>query len=240
VIKTSATTLTEAAAQRLNAEAGAGIYACLSVSDTGTGIPPEVLPRIFEPFFTTKEVGKGTGLGLASVFGIMKQHHGGIEVNNRPGKGATFSVYFPALAAPVAKAVSAAEKAPVRGGTETLLLVEDEPTMRKLTRRLIERQGYRVLEAANGPEALEVWQKHREAVALLLTDLVMPAGLSGLELASRLLTEKPGLKVIFMSGYSQEAVQGGPELLASQSFIQKPFAPGQLLKTLRTSLDKAA
>ena len=237
IVETTAATLDEASVQRLDAEAGPGDYVCLSVSDTGTGIPPEALPKIFEPFFTTKDIGKGSGLGLASVFGIVKQHKGCIEVDNRPDKGVTFKVYFPALASPVIKTGSAAVQPPRLRGKETILWVEDEQTLRHLTSRALEQYGYRVLEAANGPEALEIWKKLPKSVNLLLTDLMLPEGLSGLELAKRLKSEKPDLKVIYVSGYSLDAIQGGLELKAGQNFIQKPISPEPLLRTLRQTLD---
>ena len=237
IVETTAATLNTSAAERLGAEAGPGDYVCLSVCDTGTGIPPEAFPKIFEPFFTTKDIGKGTGLGLASVFGIVKQHKGCIEVDNRPGRGVTFKVYFPALAAPVIKTESAADPASIFHGSEIILLVEDDSSMRMLTRRILEQHGYRVLEAGNGVEALPVWRQNRESVDLLLTDMVLPAGLSGLELARCLHAEKPGLKVLYMSGYSLDAIEGGLELKAGQNFIQKPFSFELLLRNLRQALD---
>ena len=171
---------------RLNPDAAPGRYVWLSVSDTGGGIPPEVLPRIFDPFFTTKDPGKGTGLGLATVFGIVKQHHGWIKVVSEPGRGAKFQIFIPASGATSKARVGAATQPQPRGGTETILLAEDEPSVRAVTRRLLEHCGYRVLEAANGAEALQVWQQHPASVALLLTDIVMPGGMTGLQLARRL------------------------------------------------------
>ena len=237
IIETSKATLDAAAARRLDAEAVLGDYACLSVSDTGTGIPPEALPKIFEPFFTTKDIGKGSGLGLSSVFGIVKQHKGCIEVDNRPGRGVTFKVYLPTLAVVAAELGLVIDRPAIRGGTETILLVEDEDTMRKLTRQILEQHGYRVLESVNGVEALEIWRKHSELVKLLLTDVIMPEGISGSELASRIQAEQPGLKVVYMSGYSLDAIEGGLDLGAGRNFIQKPFAPEPLLRTLRQTLD---
>jgi two-component system cell cycle sensor histidine kinase/response regulator CckA len=215
-----------------------GRYACLSVSDTGTGIPPEILPRIFEPFFTTKDVGRGTGFGLASVFGIVKQHRGWIEVDNRPGEGVTFRVNFPILPTPVREAVPAARPASIRGGSETILLAEDESAVRNLICRVLERHGYTVLVAGNSQEAIQLWQQHREAVALLVTDIIMPEGLSGRELAARLQTEKAALKIVYISGYNAEFSKDElVDLGKGINFLQKPFGGRQLLETVRQSLD---
>ncbi len=212
-----------------------GRHVWLSVTDTGSGISPEVLPRIFEPFFTTKGAGKGTGLGLATVFGIVKQHRGWIEVNSEPGQGANFQIYLPASdAAAPEKAVAVAKP---DGGTETILLVEDDPVVRAAARTLLELHGYTVLEAASGDEALPVWEKAGAAVALLLTDLVMPGEMSGQQLARKLQSARPELKVIFTSGYSAEIAGKGIELRGGENFVQKPFPPNQLLQTLRRSLD---
>ncbi|SPE59972.1 putative Histidine kinase [Verrucomicrobia bacterium] len=175
---------------RLHPDTQPGRYACLSVSDSGTGIPPEVLPHIFEPFFTTKESGKGTGLGLATVFGIVKQHQGCIEVANNPTCGARFDILLPLSEATSALPGCAAKSPKSIGGTETILLVEDEPAVRLLTRRTLERHGYRTLEAGNGEEAIAIWQEHRGEVALLLTDLVMPEGMTGQQLARRLQADR--------------------------------------------------
>jgi len=237
LIETSAATLTEADAQRLKAEGGPGAYICLSVSDTGTGIPPEVVSKIFEPFFTTKDVGKGTGLGLASVFGIVKQHKGGIDVDNRPGKGVTFRVYLPTHTASATPPRLTANQPRIRGRAETILLVEDEPSLRKLMIRLLECHGYQVLPAANGVAALELWRQQRDAVALLCTDMVLPEGMSGSELAGHLRAEKPELKVLYVSGYSRDAVENRLNLSAGETFMQKPFLPEQLLETVHRCLN---
>ena len=217
-------------------EAVPGHFVCLAVSDTGSGIPPEILPRIFEPFFTTKTEGKGTGLGLATVYGIVKQHQGWIQVVNRPSQGVTFRVFLPASATPMETA-SSDTKFRARRGTETILLVEDEPGLLKVTRAILVRQGYRVLTATNGPEALSLWREHRGTVALLLTDLVMPGGMSGQELGRQLRADQPQLKVIFSSGYSAEIAGRELPLHRGENFLQKPYAPGQLLKVVRQSLD---
>lgn len=214
-----------------------GRYVWLSVSDTGTGIPPEILSRIFEPFFTTKEPGKGTGLGLASVFGIVKQHRGWIKAYSEPGQGANFQIFLPASAT-TPKALDLATLPPQpRGGTEIILLVEDEARVRTLTRLVLERAGYQVLEAPHGVLALQVWEREAGRVDLLLTDIVMPEGLSGRQLAQQLQQRKPKLKVIFTSGYSAEIAGRELKLEEGQNFIQKPCSPAQLLQTVRHCLD---
>jgi two-component system cell cycle sensor histidine kinase/response regulator CckA len=221
---------------RLNHEAKPGRYVCLDVADTGAGIPPEVLPRIFEPFFTTKEKGKGTGLGLATVFGIVKQHSGFIKVESEPNQGAHFQIFLPAIAAPVPIAKSVNQSKVCRG-TETVLLVEDEELLRTLARTVLERNGYSVVEAANGVEALNLWDQCRERVQLLLTDVVMPAGVSGYQLANVLQHDKPRLKVLFVSGYSPQTAHWKGELKVGENFLNKPFSPDRLLETVRQRLD---
>ena len=168
-----------------------GRYVSLRVTDTGSGISPENLPRIFEPFFTTKQPGKGTGLGLSTVFGIVKQHCGWIRVESEVGRGTTFQVFLPAAEETVEPRAAEIVKAEPMSGTETILVVEDEPSLRMLTRAVLEPQGYRVLEAANGVDALRVWEEHQGSVQLLLTDIMMPEGISGLELAARLREYSP-------------------------------------------------
>ncbi len=234
-IATSAQTLNAEQARSLP-DAAPGRYVCLSVSDTGTGIAPEVLPRIFEPFFTTKEVGKGTGLGLATVFGIVKQHQGWLTVQSELGQGTTFQVGFPACVA--VTAAGPAAKAVLRGGTETILMAEDDDAKRQLVRLTLERFGYRVVEATSGVHALALWPEHRSTVALLLTDLVMPGGVSGQQLSARLRADNARLKVVFMSGYSADLAGRELRLEPGQSFLQKPFAPQLLLETVRRALDE--
>ncbi len=228
--------IVSAAEAATNSEVAPGRYACLRVSDTGGGIPPEALPRIFEPFFTTKEVGKGTGLGLATAFGIIKQHHGWIQVDNQPGTGVTFQIYLPMILAPAVGVNELVAPSPA-AGTETILWVEDEAAVRKATRQVLERHGYRVLEAASGVEALAVWPEHRGAIALLLTDLMMPGGLGGMELARQMRLDSPRLKVIFTSGYSAEIAGQELQLQCEESFLQKPFTPNHLLEVIRQRLD---
>jgi PAS domain S-box-containing protein len=238
LITTEAASVDEAGAQT-NREARAGEFACLTVSDTGTGIAPEHLQRIFEPFFTTKDVGKGTGLGLATVYGIVEQHQGWIEVSSRLGEGTTFKIFLPAIPAPAEKAAAAPAEAELRGGAEAILLVEDDEPVRRITRRVLERYGYTIWEASTAREAREVWRSHREEVALLLTDIVMPEGVTGRDLAEELRKDRPGLKVVFMSGYSAEVVGKDTEFFrrTRSRFVQKPCSPGTLVQTVRQCLD---
>lgn len=221
-------------------EARAGEFVVLSVADTGAGIAPEHLPHIFEPFFTTKEPGKGTGLGLATVYGIVKQHQGWIEVASQPGQGTTFKVFLPATPRSEVPAQQPNALPPVPTGSETILVVEDESAVRQLTRRLLQSYGYKVEEAASGREALELWSGKLDKIDLLLTDMVMPHGLNGRDLAEKLLCKKPSLRVLFMSGYTGDNYNTSPEKLArlGHRFIQKPFSPRDLLKTVRACFDE--
>jgi two-component system cell cycle sensor histidine kinase/response regulator CckA len=224
---------------RMHPEARRGEFACLTVSDTGSGIAPEHIARLFEPFFTTKESGKGTGLGLATVYGIVKQHLGWVEVASRPGAGSTFKVFLPATQKPmVVRAESGPEAAP-RGGTETILLVEDDLPVQLLTRRALEAFGYRVLEASSGPEALEIWRQRAGEIDLLLTDNVMPGGIVGRSLAEMLRKDRPGLKVIYISGYSpdQPGKQAKPRSKHGTEFLQKPYRSTLLMESVRRCLD---
>jgi nitrogen fixation/metabolism regulation signal transduction histidine kinase/ActR/RegA family two-component response regulator len=230
--------LFDAARVETHPDARVGRFVRLRVSDTGTGMDAATLSRIFEPFFTTKEVGKGTGLGLATVYGIVKQHDGWVEVNSEPGKGSTFDVFFPASEE---NAVSGeneiAGAAMVAGGTETILLVEDEKILREMARDLLMDYGYQILEASTGREALEVWRQSAREIDLVLTDMVMPEGISGVDLAERLLADRPNLKIIFTSGYSSTEL--GAELLARSQvrFLQKPYTHLTLAKLVRDCLD---
>jgi PAS domain S-box-containing protein len=237
IIETAHEDIDAATARRI-VDAVAGRYAVLRVTDTGTGIPADVLPRIFEPFFTTKGPGHGTGLGLATVFAIVKQHRGWIEVDSAIGRGTSFTIRLPALSE--AAAVPSAEPptgAP-RGGTETILLVEDDDQVRRLIRTALLRNGYRVLIADSGDQALQVWQAHDTSISMLVTDLVMPGRVTGMELSRRLRTEAPGLKVIFTSGYSPDTAGREIELRSGENFIQKPFATDRLLDMIRRALDQ--
>ncbi len=214
-----------------------GNFVRLSFHDTGSGIAPELLPRIFEPFFTTKDVGKGTGLGLATVHGIVEQHHGWIEVESQPGNGTTFHIHLPRLADQGQIQAATQLAVQVRGGHETILLVEDDPSVRVLVVHALERYGYRVIEADSGVAALGIWRQQGGAVDLLLTDMVMPEGVSGRQLAEQLRVEKPGLKVIYMSGYPRETAGHGLKLREGVNFLQKPCAILKLAQTVRDCLD---
>lgn len=223
---------------RVNQEARPGRFLCLRVSDNGSGIPPEVLPRIFEPFFTTKPVGKGTGLGLATVYGIVKQHQGWMEVQSEQNKGTTFQIFIPFKeeAAPAPEDLSK-EKSPRSIGDETVFVVEDEETVRSTVTTVLQMYGYEVIVAGTGVEALEIWKERKHEVDLLLTDVVMPDGLTGLELAKRLLVEKPELKIIYTSGYSRDITTSQSPFLIGQHFLAKPYQSSALLRTVRESLD---
>lgn len=218
-------------------EARAGEFICLSVADTGCGIPPENLRRIFEPFFTTKEVGKGTGLGLATVYGIVKQHEGWIEVSSQPGHGACFEVFLPALYPAVVAPAPQPVQRSVRGGSETILVVEDEAPVREVVCALLTAYGYRVIEARSGAQALQLWGQSHPEIDLLLTDLVMPERVSGRQLAERLLAECPGLKVIFTSGHSAEVLGKDFVLQPGLMYLQKPYRPDKLAQAVRDALD---
>ncbi len=218
-------------------DARAGSFVCLSVSDTGCGIESENLPRIFEPFFTTKEVGKGTGLGLATVYGIVKQHQGWIEVDSHMGRGTTFRIFIPRSCANSTCAEKPTTAINVKGGSESILLVEDENPVRELVARVLERYGYKVLQAGTGAEALEIWRRSKGDIKLVLTDLVMPNNMNGRELAERMWAETPGLKVIFTSGYSADIVGKDFKLEPDLNFLQKPYQPQTLALTVRRCLD---
>ena len=239
VIETTGVQLDEFSAAQ-SAQARPGSFVCLSVGDSGGGIPPEVLPRIFEPFFTTKDVGQGTGLGLATVFGIVQQHKGWIDVHTEAGQGTTFKIYLPRLVGMSDKLIAQKLLATVPTGKETILLVEDETPLRASVNLTLTHLGYRVLEAATGNQALKIWQKKRDNISLLLTDLVMPDGLNGKDLAQRLLQDKPELKVIYMSGYSAEVVGRDFPLAEDVNFLTKPFPAHKLARIIRDSLDKSA
>jgi two-component system, cell cycle sensor histidine kinase and response regulator CckA len=211
--------------------------AVIRVIDTGTGIPEDCLSRIFDPFYTTKDAGKGSGLGLATAFGIIAQHGGRIMVSSRVGTGTTFEVILPLAVWKPAPEVTARQSAAPRGGTETILLVEDEPAVRLLTRTILERAGYRVIEAANGADGFRVFQDSGERIDLALTDVVMPDGMSGKELADRLLKIEPALRVIFTSGYSVDFSGRKLSLNDGQSFLQKPATPEEILDAVRRALD---
>jgi PAS domain S-box-containing protein len=212
-----------------------GDYAMLAVTDTGVGMSAETQSHIFEPFFTTKGVGKGTGLGLATVYGIVKQSDGFIWVNSELRLGTSFKIYFPRVEAALDDSGSPRPPEAAVGGSETVLLVEDEAPVRALARKLLERLGYKVLEAGEGTAALETARRHAGPIHLLLTDVVMP-GLSGVDLAARVAALRPDTKVLFMSGYTDDATVRHGLAQEGGHFLQKPFTPDALARKLREAL----
>ncbi len=235
-VATEALVLEESAA-RLIPQARPGTFACLTVSDTGIGIAPDILPRIFEPFFTTKEVGKGTGLGLATIYGVMQQHDGWISVESSLGGGSTFRAYFPLLRLFVPVTNQSSHPA-IRGGHETILFVEDETSVRKMGEIALAGLGYRVITAVDGMDGLQLWQLHQHEIDLVLTDLVMPGGVNGRELAERLKADRPTLRVIFTSGYSHEVAGQELRLEEGRNFLPKPYDMVGLARIIRASLDE--
>jgi len=215
-------------------EAQPGNFVCLTVSDTGTGIYPEYLPRIFEPFFTTKEAGKGTGLGLATVYGIVKQHQGWIDVSSQLGCGTAFKIFLPASVSDVVEKRGSPTPLPPAVGHEKILLVEDDVDVRMIARNVLEASGYHVWEASDGLEALNIWKANAPQIDLLLTDVIMPGGLNGRELADRLQGERPGLKVILMSGYSPDRLG---TIRMYNRILSKPFSLEDLTQAVRSCLD---
>jgi two-component system, cell cycle sensor histidine kinase and response regulator CckA len=221
-----------------NPQMRVGRFVRLSLSDTGKGIPPEVLTRIFEPFFSTKPAGQGTGLGLAAVQGIVKQHHGWLDVQSQVNQGTTFHIYLPVWAEEQPSQTSPAhDHAEPAGARETILVVDDEPDLRDLISQVLETDGYRVLLAGSSAEAIDQWSKRRGNIQLLLTDMVMPDGLTGRKLADRLQSEDPHLRVIYTSGYT--AGLPGTELanVDERNFLPKPYRPNTLLRVVRECLD---
>jgi len=214
----------------------AGPHVMLEVRDTGEGMTPEVMSQVFDPFFTTKEPGKGTGLGLAMVYGIVKQSGGYITVESEPDVGTALALYFPRLGESPSRGQSPPEAAESMGGTETILLVEDEAMVRSLASRVLGSLGYRVLEAADAQQALRIAQEVRAPIDLLLSDVVMPR-LGGRELARLLSGTRPGIRVLLMSGYSDDAVLRQGALEPGQGFLQKPFTPATLSARVREVLD---
>ena len=213
-----------------------GKYALLTVADTGHGMDAQTKARIFEPFFTTKEVGKGTGLGLATVYGNVGAHGGHIDVQSTVGRGTTFRVLWPQAVGPVKPGSDHSIDVAVRGGTETILLVEDEEAVRGLAAKVLASYGYRVVEARDGAEAEQIGRRAEEYLHLLLTDVVMP-GISGLELATRLGPLRPKMKVLFMSGYADDAITRRGVLAEDAAFLQKPFPAEVLARRVREVLD---
>jgi CheY-like chemotaxis protein len=217
-----------------------GEYVLLSVSDTGIGMSKEVQTHIFEPFFTTKEQGKGTGLGLSTVFGIVKQNGGHVFVYSESGQGTIFKIYFPRTKEPLDTGKRRTKRdrriSDLPRGSETVLLAEDEPAVRDLAARVLRRQGYTVLEASNGVEALKLTEKHVEEIHILLTDTVMPK-MSGEALAEQFCKLRPSSKILFTSGYSDKVVMFKEAMEVDIDFLQKPFSAVELARKVRSVLD---
>jgi PAS domain S-box-containing protein len=241
-VATSLAVFDEATA-RDHLEARPGLFVCLTAVDTGCGMSPEVLGRIFDPFYTTKEVGKGTGLGLSTVHGIVQQHAGWIEVASEVGKGSTFKVFLPAWEAESQAGKTAGaggDSKSHRGSGEAVLIVEDEGIVREAARLTLERGGYRVFEAGDGPEALAVWERCPIHIDLLVTDMVMPHGVSGAALAKVLQSRDPRLCTLYISGYSPDMIREDLRLTHGVNFLRKPYDPPTLLKAVKTCLDRKA
>lgn len=216
----------------------AGEYVLLAVSDTGQGMDGDTMQHVFEPFFTTKEVGKGTGLGLSTVYGIVRQSGGHIQVYSEPGVGATFKIYFPRADGPTTSPTAANNGVQaLPKGFETILLVEDDAAVRAVTRGILEKSGYAILEASNGEQALQIIERHTLPIHLLLTDLVMPQ-MSGRPLVEQAMALRPTLKVVYMSGYTDDAVVRHGVLTAQMDFLQKPFTALKLAQKVREVLDR--
>jgi CheY-like chemotaxis protein len=243
LVLTTSQQMLEPVSSVLNPEARPGHYVCLTVADTGCGMDATTLSHMFEPFFTTKEPGKGTGLGLATVYGIVKQHQGWVVVESQLGQGTTFTLFLPSGVKPAQAVPPAQPGAPALAnsamslGDETILVVEDEPALRELVVNVLELCGYRILQACTGVEALKVWEKHKNEIDLLLTDMVMPEGISGRQLAERLQAEDPALKVIYTSGYSPGMAGKDIALLEGFNFLAKPYPPSRLANVVRECLD---
>jgi len=236
VVQTSVTSIGESdAAGRVGLAPGR--YACMKISDTGVGMPGEVIDRAFEPFFTTKPKGEGTGLGLATVYGIITQARGYVQIYSEPGLGTTITILMPATGQSVRGGPGRGQQ-PVGGGDETVLIVEDEPAMREVAGRILSRRGYHVIAAASGPEAIELVTSHPGDIDVLLTDVIMPKML-GKEVAERIRALRPGVKVLFMSGYTQGVLDSQGVVEAGVNLIEKPFTEARLLSTLRQVIASA-
>jgi CheY-like chemotaxis protein len=214
-----------------------GKYALISLTDTGTGINAENQSRIFEPFFTTKGVGEGTGLGLSIAYGIIKQHSGYIKVYSEAGAGATFKLFLPLVDETREPGQKAAELKPPRGGTETVLLAEDDPMLRKMTRIVLESAGYRVIPAEDGEDAVAKFREHGDTIQLLVFDLIMPKK-NGKEAYEEIRNIRPGIKTLFTSGYSMDVISKKEMLDQGVDILQKPVLSKELLTKVRETLDK--
>jgi CheY-like chemotaxis protein len=222
------------ARQHLGAKAGD--FVLIAVSDTGTGMDSQTMARIFEPFFTTKPEGRGTGLGLSTVYGIVKQNNGYIMAYSEVGHGTTFRIYFPSVRATPELRVQKSDPGEFAKGWETILLVEDEPSLRELAREILEANGYKVIEAERGEHAIRLVEQSQTPIHLLLTDVVMP-GIGGKQLATRLLELRPGLLVLYMSGYTDDVINNRGILREDTLLLPKPFTRATLLRRVREALD---
>jgi signal transduction histidine kinase len=218
-------------------EASPGHFVCLTVADTGCGMDSKTLGHLFEPFFTTKEVGKGTGLGLATVYGIVKQHQGWIEVQSQVNQGTAFQIYFPAAEPTGSLTTTATPPTRARCGTETILVAEDETPLREMVVEVLKLEGYRVLSADSGPAALQIWRQEKGPIRLLLTDMVMPGGMMGTDLATELRQRNPDLKVIYTTGYSPGTAGLNNSIHEHATLLPKPYPPDKLAQLVRTCLD---
>jgi PAS domain S-box-containing protein len=213
-----------------------GMYAVITVADTGQGIDEMTKEKIFEPFFTTKEVGKGTGLGLSMVYGIIQQHEGFIDVQSESGKGTTFTMYLPLVVAPVEETIPFIETITKRGH-ETVLVAEDDPHVRELTKEVLEGYGYKVLDATDGENALHVYHNNKDHIGLLLLDIIMP-NKNGKEVYDVISQERPDIKVLFISGYDEDVIYSKGLLDTGTKYLSKPLSPDELLYKVREVLDK--
>jgi CheY-like chemotaxis protein len=221
-------------------DASVGQFVCLGITALGTGLDSAATACIFEPFFTTKQLGQSAGLVLATVYSIIKQHQGWIDVFREVERGATFKIYLPVRDQAVE--LPADDSAPdlICGGKETILLVEDEPLLRALAQSILERYGYQILPAGSGAEALTVWERQTDKIDLLLTDVAMPGGMTGQDLARQLQVKKPQLKVVFTTGYNVESIPRDLPLKPGLNFIPKPYSASALAQTVRSCLDQGA
>jgi len=213
----------------------------LSVSDTGIGMDAAIRERIFEPFFTTKGAGKGTGLGLATVYGIVKQHGGFIQVQSEPGRGSTFHIFLPVSdnSSPTEACPPMAPDMPIHGGTETILIAEDHEGVREMARAALESQGYHILIAHDGQEAMSMLSAQRDSIALVLLDVIMPRR-SGPKTYEAIQAMKPGIPVVFATGYSNETAALSEMVERGIAVLRKPYSPGMLCRRVREALDRAA
>jgi signal transduction histidine kinase len=236
VVQSSLVTFTEAEVG-CHPEGRPGEFVCLTVSDNGSGMDANILAHLFEPFFTTKEVGKGTGLGLATVYGIVKQHQGWIDVKSQVNTGTTFRLFFPTAMPQESHRAQSEGKAARCTGTETILVAEDEPSLRDMVVEVLTLRGYRVLAAGSGPAALQVWGHEKGPISLLMTDMVMPGGMMGTDLAAELRRANPRLKVIYTTGYSPGTAGLQNSIHENAIFLPKPYSPEKLAQLVRTCLD---